>query len=129
MTYELARTHCGNLGGYLAFPMDDQENSFIRQLVKAQYAWLGGDMIGRNGTFLTSGSAPEGARPIRQTFWNTGEPNNPINEQCIMMIGSGKWNDGSCGSSYNFVCQFPYAGACMWLPHPAFHDLQCYRKA
>ncbi|XP_018019799.1 collectin-11-like [Hyalella azteca] len=124
----MAQEHCAIMGGYLAFPMNAEENSFINQMAKNQQVWLGGDLIGHNGIFFTSGSAPEGDRAIVQTFWRSGEPNNPVIEQCIQMLSGAVWNDRGCALLYSFVCQFPYAGACVGLPHPAFPDLKCFKK-
>nr|XP_039249026.1 uncharacterized protein LOC120326750 [Styela clava] len=40
------------------------------------------------------------------TNWNSGEPNDKLQEDCgTMYSSSGKWNDEDCGNKYGFICQ------------------------
>ena len=40
------------------------------------------------------------------TQWNSGEPNNVNNEDCVEQRSSGKWNDLPCSHKHPFICQF-----------------------
>lgn len=42
-------------------------------------------------------------------FWESGEPNNIFNEDCVMIHAeaSGQWDDKDCGNKYKFICKAP----------------------
>ncbi|XP_027706839.1 C-type lectin domain family 17, member A isoform X1 [Vombatus ursinus] len=39
------------------------------------------------------------------SFWKLGEPNNMYNEDCVIMLLDGQWNDVSCYLSTYWICE------------------------
>ena len=64
--------------------------------------WIGLNDGDREGTFVWVN-----AEPFTFTNWNGGEPNNNNDEDCVGMLGDGRWNDFDCGDSYDSVCERP----------------------
>lgn len=65
--------------------------------------WIGGSDQITGSEFLWSKSGNK----ITSTRWSLGEPNSQgENEDCIDMFASnGKWNDESCASTIQFICE------------------------
>jgi VCBS repeat-containing protein len=88
-------------GGYLATVTAEEENNTVFSLVGNNVAWLGGSDEGREGqwqwmtgpesgtTFWLNGSPVNGA----YVSWDSGEPNNLLNEDYLVTWGNGTWND------------------------------------
>ncbi len=44
--------------------------------------------------------------PVAFTNWDSGEPNNFFNEDCVeLRSGNGRWNDEDCGAARSYVCE------------------------
>ncbi|XP_068939293.1 C-type lectin domain family 17, member A [Petaurus breviceps papuanus] len=39
------------------------------------------------------------------SFWKLGEPNNMHNEDCVIMLLDGQWNDASCSLNTYWICE------------------------
>jgi gliding motility-associated-like protein len=55
--------------------------------------WIGFNDIASEGSFVWYDQSP-----IVYTNWNSGEPNNSGNEDCVQIYPNGFWNDLNCGS-------------------------------
>ncbi len=55
-------------------------------VVEGSYRWLDGSMPFKDGTTLSGA----------YTNWNSGEPNNSNNEDCITLRAEKTWNDNNC---------------------------------
>nr|CAA62217.1 C-type lectin [Botryllus schlosseri] len=100
------QTYPDRANGELAMAKDSSINVAITGMTSNQQTWIGG------GDFMAEGQF----RWVDNTFiqwsnWDSGEPNNDGNEDCIEINhgGSGRWNDESCCSELGYVCQFPYS--------------------
>ena len=63
------------------------------------YTWMGGNDVDEEGSWKwTDGS------PFDFTFWDSGEPNNSGNEDCMHHGWNGKWNDAPCSRTNTFLC-------------------------
>jgi hypothetical protein len=104
-TWSQAKSACQKVGGYLAVPMNDKENSAIWNIVAQknyQDSWIGLTRHDKDNKFYTI----KGKRPS-YTNWASDEPNS-IGEKCAHMWphrGAGTWNDAVCHIQYHFVCQ------------------------
>nr|XP_060623054.1 pulmonary surfactant-associated protein D-like [Anolis sagrei ordinatus] len=98
------RQRCWQAGGQLASPRNYAENIAIKDIVVLyqKSAFLGITDIQTEGTFRYS----NGER-IVYSNWEIGEPNNQdVEEDCIEVYSSGKWNDKSCGERRLIICEF-----------------------
>ena len=111
-TLATARTLNG-LSGYLASVTSQAENDFIGSKVGSAEAWLGGNDIDTEGTwvwadapetdpFWISGTCEQALRGMcsisgvdHYNYWNNIEPNQMGDEDGLQILagGSGQWND------------------------------------
>lgn len=95
---------CHAFGGYLATITSAEENSLIATLVGNKFVWLGGHDWGVEGSWKWTTR-----EPWSYNVWDTGEPSNSGNEDCLVFLGDrDRWNDSNCGSSYELVCERNY---------------------
>nr|XP_034345452.1 low affinity immunoglobulin epsilon Fc receptor isoform X6 [Arvicanthis niloticus] len=97
-----ARFACSNLEGRLVSIHSQTEQDFLTQHINKRDSWIGLQDLNMEGEFLwTDGS------PMSYSNWNPGEPNNGgQGEDCVMMRGSGQWNDAFCRSYLDaWVCE------------------------
>ncbi|XP_038077197.1 macrophage mannose receptor 1-like [Patiria miniata] len=87
---------------------DDAMNTWVANLVNSvnDRFMLGLSDQGQEGKFVWV-NGDELDQQANNPNWNTGEPNNSGNEDCVTMLPTGKWNDVGCGTSYYFICQRP----------------------
>uniref|UniRef100_A0A8C3T1F3 C-type lectin domain-containing protein n=1 Tax=Chelydra serpentina TaxID=8475 RepID=A0A8C3T1F3_CHESE len=78
-SFENGKSLCAKAGAYLG--MSDVQ-------IEGKFVYLNGE-------------------PVTYTNWETGEPNNAKNEDCVIMYGNGKWNDMGCSNSEALIiCEF-----------------------
>ncbi|CAB4000309.1 Hypothetical predicted protein, partial [Paramuricea clavata] len=102
-TWFKARAACQKLGGDLAVPINNKENSAIFKIVKqkSQPNPFIGFRRHKDNKFYT-------VQGVKPTFmkWQPGEPNGPNHEHCVQFYKSdGKWNDIPCSHQNSFICQ------------------------
>ncbi|XP_045479162.1 perlucin-like isoform X1 [Harmonia axyridis] len=73
---------------------------------KAEHIWTSGTDMGEEGSFVWLSTG----RPLNFTSWCNGQPDNAgKNEHCLEILRLGVenyvWNDRSCLSEYNFICE------------------------
>ncbi|KAL9974664.1 hypothetical protein ACROYT_G011727 [Oculina patagonica] len=102
MSWSAAKSQCESLGSILATIHSGEENNFVYTLI-TKNAWIGGNDIDSEGAWVWEDGESWGGF----TSWNSGEPNNDYNEDCLVMIYSlaGNWNDLDCGAARAFVCK------------------------
>ena len=105
-----ASSTCIN-NGYdgLATVLDASENNFLHSIQPlystSDYYWIGlNDIQNENSFQWTSGYSAS------YINWNTGEPNNVGNEDCVHIYGTDsisapRWNDMPCLNEIYFVCE------------------------
>ncbi|XP_040178396.1 mannose-binding protein C-like [Rana temporaria] len=104
-TYDEAITICKTAGGQLAVPLNSAENNAILTL-RNQYALnavLGMNDKQSQGIFQYLINMV-----ISYKNWDYGEPNNHrgMNEDCVEILSSGKWNDYPCEMPKVVICEF-----------------------
>ncbi|XP_030309417.1 pulmonary surfactant-associated protein D isoform X3 [Calypte anna] len=94
-TFANGKSLCGKAGGSLASPVNEAENTALKDLItpsKQAYIGISDEQTEGRFDYLTGGT-------VTYTNWKAGEPNNLKNEDCAVIQDSGKWNDLSCSSS------------------------------
>ncbi|KAH9498740.1 chromatin-modulating protein mrc1, partial [Bulinus truncatus] len=101
-----AESFCLSKQANLASIRDSAENQFILSHIPRGYGgavWIGLNDLRMENSFVWTDNTP-----VTYTNWNPGEPNNQNDEDCVSMIGGGKWNDGQCSYPLNMVaCKMP----------------------
>ena len=102
-TYADAVDECKGLGKQLAEPRCASANSAIYQEASTNAVsrfWIGIQDISIEGSFVYESSG----QTIGYTNWNSNEPNNSGNEDCVE-INFLQWNDLPCNIMLSFVCE------------------------
>ncbi|XP_065193014.1 tetranectin-like protein [Sycon ciliatum] len=110
MNHHDALKNCQRNGGELATPLNMKEfivlEAFVRPLLGNTFGYVGYNDIEQEGTFVDNTGHPA---VINNYFPN--EPNNQGNEDCVEMQGSsGKFNDQTCTSGRQSICEFRIPG-------------------
>ena len=92
------------LGGHLVSVHSQEEQKFVGDLRPANkpVMWMGGSDTVEKLWVWSDGTTFE------FTFWDRGEPNNELEEDCLTMRGNkwnGEWNDKSCDNKFMFFCK------------------------
>ncbi|XP_026337065.2 low affinity immunoglobulin epsilon Fc receptor isoform X3 [Ursus arctos] len=97
-----ARFACSKLQGRLVSIHSEEEQDFLAKRANRKGTWIGLRDLDREGEFIWMDKDP-----LNYSNWRPGEPNNGgQGEDCVMMQGSGQWNDAFCGSHLDgWVCE------------------------
>ncbi|GFR96298.1 metalloendopeptidase [Elysia marginata] len=92
---------CQGKGGFVAFPISEEENVLLKSFTPNHF-FLGITDKDVEGTFVTATG-----EPAEFTKWGGVEPNNYGNrEDCTEMNKASTWNDLPCtGYTRHFICQ------------------------
>ncbi|KFO22969.1 Low affinity immunoglobulin epsilon Fc receptor [Fukomys damarensis] len=96
-----ARFTCDDLEGRLVSIHSQEEQDFLTKHANKEGSWIGLRDLDVEGEFIWMDGSP-----VDYSNWQSGEPNNAQGEDCVMMQGSGKWNDAFCRSWLDaWVCE------------------------
>ena len=99
MPWEVAQAYCEFYNGSLAVPVNDSENTVIKNLIQngsKDYYFLGITDKAKESTWVdTKGNA------VSYVNWASGEPNNSNEEDYVHMGKNGQWNDTRSYRDYN----------------------------
>ena len=104
-----SRDACAAYGYYLVTVDDQAEQDFLAAEAAALAAgsiWIGyNDRAWSEGTFWWTGASGSGYEA-----WNSGEPNNAGNEDCVEMRDTAGWlwNDMSCNTINPWICELDW---------------------
>jgi len=107
MTWIDAELHCVSEGGNLVSIHSQEEENFVKHLIRnfdpaEGVNWIGLTDAQRNDAWLWSDGSE-----VNFSSWNPGEPNNSGgSEECVHTNWGTdkKWNDKECSFKYSFVC-------------------------
>ncbi|XP_057565804.1 low affinity immunoglobulin epsilon Fc receptor [Hippopotamus amphibius kiboko] len=96
-----ARYACSKLHGRLVSIHSKAEQDFLTKRSNKRGSWIGLRDLDIEGEFIWMDN-----NPLDYSNWQPGEPNDAgQGENCVMMLGSGQWNDAFCGSFlHGWVC-------------------------
>ncbi|CAL1543038.1 unnamed protein product [Lymnaea stagnalis] len=99
-----ARTSCQNEGGDLASITSVQEQFYLSARLMsftANFFWIGANDRATENGFQWSDSSP-----FSFLNWNTGQPNNAQDSDCVaLMKQTGRWDDLPCTARYGYICK------------------------
>lgn len=124
MNWPGAKSYCESEGGYLAIIHTAEEQTFLWDLLPRGHwnaFWFG----------ITDGDTEDVWKwvdntPVVKSFWEVGEPNNHINEDCGYIVKTRKmervairsWYDAPCNMYWPFICEKEMGpGASTAIPH------------
>jgi hypothetical protein len=104
LDWATARQRCVDLGGDLAYPVNQAQQDFLWSMAGVA-AWIGVDDRMSEGSWRTPGG-----QVISYSNWCTGEPSQYGGggyELCahLGLQSSGCWNDSPCGFNRPYLCQ------------------------
>ncbi|KAG8519254.1 Low affinity immunoglobulin epsilon Fc receptor [Galemys pyrenaicus] len=87
-----ARYACHSLQGQLVSVHSQEEQDFLTKHANRKGSWIGLQDLDIEGEFVWMDGSP-----LDYSNWRQGEPNNDgQGEDCVVMEGSGQWNDAFC---------------------------------
>lgn len=100
----LIRCETGILKGWLAEPKTPEINNLLQQVTYGSYSvWIGATDLSAEHRWLWLDTTE-----LYWTNWDAGEPNNSADEDCMLFLASGEWNDKSCCyRAQGYICQIP----------------------
>ncbi|XP_074193843.1 low affinity immunoglobulin epsilon Fc receptor isoform X4 [Rhinolophus sinicus] len=99
-----ARLACSKLQGRLVSIHSQEEQDFLAKYINRRGSWIGLRDLNIEGEFVWMDQ-----NPLDYSNWRPGEPSNGgdtgLGEDCVMMLGSGQWNDAFCSNPLDgWVC-------------------------
>ncbi|KAG8548150.1 hypothetical protein GDO81_026426 [Engystomops pustulosus] len=100
--FAASNSTCNYVGGRIATPMNEAENSAVLEFAKKynRYVYLGM----REGPIPGKFNYLNGV-PAVYTHWRKGEPSGRGTEGCVEMYTDGQWNDKACNQQRLTVCE------------------------
>lgn len=110
----------------LVYLENSQENEFVHGLTGGKDIWIGGNDGQRDRTWSWVGTNLVWG----YSKWDSGEPDNRLDEDCIAMIANGTWHDTFCNTKtqLEFVCKRklpPINGGWSQFGHYAACSVSC----
>ncbi|KAM6168131.1 C-type lectin domain family 4 member G [Erethizon dorsatum] len=104
-TWQEAERNCAGNAAHLVIIGDLDEQGFLTRHTRGRGYWLGLRAV-RSAGQIQGYQWVDGVR-ISFSHWNTGEPNDSRGqEDCVMMLHSGLWNDAPCSSERDgWICE------------------------
>ncbi|XP_036597072.1 C-type lectin domain family 17, member A [Trichosurus vulpecula] len=104
-SWDAASVFCLENHSHLVIISSTEEQNFVTEARSSQRNyWLGltdrkveGEWQWLDGSWLTL------------SFWKLGEPNNVHNEDCVILLSDGQWNDVSCFLATYWICERKFA--------------------
>uniref|UniRef100_UPI004038810E C-type lectin domain family 4 member G isoform X2 n=1 Tax=Callospermophilus lateralis TaxID=76772 RepID=UPI004038810E len=104
-SWEASQRLCANLSAHLVIIGGLEEQGFLSLHTRGLGYWLGLRAVRHSGK-VQSYKWIDGV-PLSFSHWNSGEPNDSRRqEDCVMMLHSGLWNDAQCSSTMDgCICE------------------------
>ncbi|KFO22970.1 C-type lectin domain family 4 member G [Fukomys damarensis] len=104
-TWQEAQRNCAVNDAHLVIIDNLDKQGFVTRHTRGRGYWLGLRGI-RNAGRIQNYQWVDGL-PLGFSHWNSGEPNDSRGqEDCVMMLHSGLWNDAPCGSERDgWICE------------------------
>nr|XP_055063222.1 CD209 antigen-like protein B [Misgurnus anguillicaudatus] len=95
-----SRGYCRKRGADLIIINNKEEQGLIKKISGTTRFWIGLSDSYKEGTWKwVDGST------LTTKFWGSGEPNSYSSDEDCVETGSSDWNDQSCNSNRNWICE------------------------
>uniref|UniRef100_A0A4X2JUH5 C-type lectin domain-containing protein n=1 Tax=Vombatus ursinus TaxID=29139 RepID=A0A4X2JUH5_VOMUR len=103
--WDQSQQNCAQVQAHLVIVNNLEEQTFLTQNTKGLGYWIG--LTATRSRGKVNGYMWIDGTKLTFSYWNEGEPNDSRrNENCIMMLYSGRWNDASCNNlNDNWICE------------------------
>ena len=98
-----ADTFCKENGAHLVKIESADENSFFNNdfLVGDESNWIGLTDAETEDVWKWS----DGSQLTGYTNWQSDEPNNYKNQDCVAITKDGEWHDAECTNTRGYICE------------------------
>lgn len=120
MNWSTAKQYCEKIGGHLVTIQCREENDFIKEIILStnKGAMIGLSDVETEGIFQWVTN-----EDFVYSNWKSGEPNNQLDEDYVLINTDGTWNDGHLDEeNWDFVCEWDY----YIDPYPTINDEHHY---
>ncbi|XP_076980489.1 mannose-binding protein A-like [Tamandua tetradactyla] len=102
MPFSRVKALCAQLQATVATPKNAEENKAIQDMATGSvFLGITDEVTEGQFMYVTGGR-------LTYNNWKKDEPNNHgSGEDCVILLKDGVWNDISCSSSFQAVCEFP----------------------
>ncbi|XP_072456998.1 C-type lectin domain family 4 member G isoform X1 [Notamacropus eugenii] len=103
--WDQSQQNCAKVQAHLVIVNSLEEQTFLTQNTRGLGYWIG--LTATRARGKVKGYMWIDGTKLTFSYWNEGEPNDSRrNENCVMMLYSGRWNDANCKSlSDNWICE------------------------
>ncbi len=92
-------------GWDLAAPSTIVERDFVVTVITEPVTtWIGANDRDNEGAFVWSNGEPFSYNP-GPPFWENNQPNNFVNQDCVLLNDDGTANDDNCGGNERYACE------------------------
>ncbi|XP_069335353.1 CD209 antigen-like isoform X2 [Eulemur rufifrons] len=97
-------TACRDVGAQLVVVKGEEEQNFLQlqSSRRKRFSWIGMSDLTHEGTWQWVDGSP--LPPSLTKHWNSGEPNNIGEEDCVEIFSQG-WNDHRCDIAKFWICK------------------------
>lgn len=107
-TWANAKTACASYNSaYLASLTASAENTAMADFTFAGSTWIGLNDQSTEGTYVW-----DHGNPFSYSNWAGGQPDNSGNQDCASIQTNRTWNDDTCGSSTDYLCEYVVTSTC-----------------
>eukprot|EP00117_Sycon_ciliatum_P007514 scpid20721/ scgid10588/ Macrophage mannose receptor 1; C-type lectin domain family 13 member D; C-type lectin domain family 13 member D-like; Macrophage mannose receptor 1-like protein 1 len=104
-----ARQWCITHNAELVNIMSAVENKLVVQIASGLLGRTSSYWIGLNDMQTQGQYSWSTGNTLVYNNWRSGEPNNPLDEDCVEMDDSSYWNDQGCSTQRSFICKKPFS--------------------
>ncbi|XP_020833864.1 C-type lectin domain family 4 member G isoform X3 [Phascolarctos cinereus] len=103
--WDQSQQNCAQAQAHLVIVNSLEEQTFLTRNTKGLGYWIG--LTATRARGKVNGYMWIDGTKLTFSYWNEGEPNDSRrNENCIMMLYSGRWNDAPCNNlNDNWICE------------------------
>ncbi|XP_041372452.1 perlucin-like protein [Gigantopelta aegis] len=98
---------CQAYGAYLVEISSDEENEFVRGMIRETHSPIWGHWLGATDEYSESHWLwSHSGRALYYSNWEEDQPDNyQTSQHCAVMHNNGRWDDGECDLTLKGICE------------------------